>query len=65
MISEKLMRTICSYMIDDIREDLHAKLAPCDNIVFIRNYCAIDSAFIDFLYDVFPDVYNSLKEMEK
>lgn len=65
MISEKLMSTICSYMIDDIREDLHAKLAPCDNLVFIRNYCTIDSAFMDFLYNEFPDVYKALKEMEK
>lgn len=31
---------VAHYMDDDIREDLHMQLAPCDPQVFIDAYCA-------------------------
>jgi len=34
------MDVIAAYMDNDIREDLHMELAPCDPQVFIDAYCA-------------------------
>ena len=34
------MDVIAAYMDNDIREDLHMQLAPCDPQVFIDAYCA-------------------------
>ena len=34
------MDIVAHYMDDDIREDLHMQLAPCDPQVFVDAYCA-------------------------
>ena len=34
-ITQELMGTIATYMNDDIREDLHFKLAPCKPDLFL------------------------------
>ena len=47
-ITQELMGTIATYMNDDIREDLHFKLAPCKPDLFLR-----DPNFEKFLYDEF------------
>lgn len=42
IITDKQMQTISSYMKDDIREDLHAELAPCDHETFLKEYLKRD-----------------------
>lgn len=43
------MANIADYMRDDIREELHAQLAPCSNERFLRAYIDRDPDFIDLL----------------
>lgn len=43
------MANIADYMRDDIREELHAQLAPCSNEQFLRAYLDRDPDFIDLL----------------
>lgn len=52
-ITDQLMQTISSYMNDDIREDLHAELAPCDNETFLKEYVKRDPGFSDLLKNEF------------
>lgn len=52
-ITQELMDTIATYMNDDIREDLHSRLAPCEPDFFLREYVKRDSNFEKFLYDEF------------
>ena len=44
-ISDKLMATIGSYMNDDIREQVHAELAPCTTEEFMARYLELDTDF--------------------
>ena len=48
-ISDKLMDTIGSYMDDDIREDVHADLAPCTAEEFLTRYLVLDPKFKELL----------------
>ena len=41
-ISNETMENICAYMNDEIREELHSKLAPCSNRTFLKEYCKCD-----------------------
>lgn len=52
-ITQELMDTIATYMIDDIREDLHLRLAPCEPDLFLIEYVKRDPNFEKFLYDEF------------
>ena len=52
-ITQELMDTIAAYMNDDIREDLHFKLAPCKPDLFLREYVKRDPEFEKLLYDEF------------
>ena len=52
-ITQELMDTIAAYMNDDIREDLHFKLAPCKPDLSLREYVKRDPNFEKFLYDEF------------
>lgn len=44
---------IASYMDDDIREDLHARLAPCSREKFLSRYLSRDPDFADLLRNEF------------
>lgn len=50
-INEELMMTLAGYMDDDIREKLHADLAPCTNERFLVEYCKIHEEFEEFLHE--------------
>lgn len=52
-ISNETMDTIASYMNDDIREELHFKLAPCNNRTFLEVYCKRDPEFTELLKNEF------------
>lgn len=43
--NEHIWETIASYMDDDIREALHAELAPCTNLEFLDRYLEEDPDF--------------------
>lgn len=46
-ITNNTMEAIASHMNDEIRERVHAELAPCSNEAFIRRYCEYDTEFED------------------
>lgn len=48
-LSQQEMDIIASYMDDDIREDLHTELAPCEPEEFLEAYVEQDPAFEDLL----------------
>ena len=48
-LSQEMLDVIATYMKDDIREDLHFRLAPCEPIVFLQEYCKRDAEFINVL----------------
>lgn len=45
--NERTWEAIVSYMDDDIREALHAELAPCTNTEFLDKYLEEDPDFKD------------------
>ena len=55
-ISNELMENISTYMNDDIREELHFKLAPCSNRTFLKAYCKRDPEFTELLKNEFDIV---------
>ena len=48
---------IISYMNDDLREEVHAELAPCSPKDFLARYLEIDPDFQDLLDDEFSPEY--------
>ena len=44
-LTDELMRSIADLMNDEIREDLHSRLAPCSPEEFLSTYIAEDEAF--------------------
>lgn len=52
-IGNELMGTIASYMMDEIREDLHQEIAPCSNEEFINKYLERDPEFSKILESEF------------
>lgn len=52
-ITQELMDIIATYMNDDIREDLHFRLALCEPDLFLREYVKRDPEFEKLLYDEF------------
>ena len=52
-INQEDMDLIASYMDDDLREELHADLAPCTPEEFITAYLERDPDFLDLLQDTF------------
>lgn len=52
-ITQEDMDIIGSYMDDEIREDLHAQLAPCSPDIFISAYLERDPGFMDLLQNEF------------
>jgi len=51
--SNNIMDAIATYMDDDIRETVHAELAPCTNDEFIARYLELDPDFEEFLVSEF------------
>lgn len=43
------MDAIATYMNDEIREQVHAELAPCTEEEFLSRYCERDLNFEEFL----------------
>lgn len=48
-ITQEDMALIASYMDDEIREALHAAIAPCTPEEFIKAYITKDPDFLDLL----------------
>lgn len=48
-----LMDEIASYMDDDIREQVHFELAPCNNSDFLGRYVELDPEFSELLSSEF------------
>ena len=44
-ITQKDMDVIGNYMDDDIRETVHAELAPCEPEEFLKRYLELDPEF--------------------
>ena len=46
---------ICSYMDDEIREQLHSECCLCsmDNVEFLKRYCELDTEFTQLLSEEF------------
>lgn len=53
ILKQDLMDAIASYMDDDIREDLHFRIAPCSPDLFLREYIKRDPDFVDLLKSEF------------
>ena len=49
IIDDALMENIATYMQDEVREDVHADLAPCSNEEFLVEYCKRDADFEELL----------------
>jgi len=52
-LTKDLMDTIASYMDDEKRESLHAKLAPCSPEEFLAKYLELDPDFAELLDNEF------------
>ena len=52
-ITDEDMANIASYMDDEIREQVHSELAPCEHEEFIRRYLEEDPDFIALLHREF------------
>lgn len=52
-LNQKEMDTIASYMNDEIREDLHLEMAPCEPEDFLREYLKRDPEFETLLKQEF------------
>lgn len=49
MTLKKAWSTIASYMDNDIRETVHAEIAPCTEGTFLRRYLELDPDFAELL----------------
>ena len=52
-LKQELMDNIATYMDDDIREDLHCKLASCEPELFLQEYIKRDPKFERLLWEEF------------
>lgn len=52
-LDQDLMDTIGTYMDDDIREQVHSELAPCEPEEFLKRYLELDPDFEDVLINEF------------
>ena len=52
-VTQELMNTISSYMDDEIREQVHGELAPCEPEEFLRGYLELDPEFLELLESFF------------
>ena len=60
-IDRTTWEAIASYMDDDIRETVHAELAPCTPDAFLKRYCQLDEDFLPGLLKVeFYEVHEAV-----
>lgn len=52
-LDQELMDTIATYMDDEIREQVHAEIAPCEPEEFLRRYLELDPEFLELLENEF------------
>lgn len=52
-LNQEEMDTIASYMDDEVREDLHGDLAPCEPNEFLLEYIKRDPSFEELLISEF------------
>ena len=52
-LNQKLMNAIASYMDDEIREELHNEIAPCEPEEFLKKYMERDPDFEELLESEF------------
>lgn len=55
-LTDEVFGTICTYMDDEIREDLHSELSPCTPEYFLNKYLEYDSDFKELLKSEFDYV---------
>lgn len=53
-----IWESVASYMNDDVRETVHAELAPCTEVVFLRRYLELDPDFIALLDELDINDFN-------
>lgn len=64
-ITDDDMMNFAEYMDDDIREDLHMKLAPCTPEEFLRAYFDRDPDFLDLLESQFAFDEDGIPEADE
>lgn len=52
-LTQELLDIIATYMDDDIREQVHSELAPCEPIDFLRRYLELEPSFNELLNSEF------------
>lgn len=52
-ITKSRFETIATYMDDEIREEVHAELAPCTETEFLKRYLELDEDFYNLLNSEF------------
>lgn len=52
-LTPEIMSDICTYMNDDIREQVHSGLVPCTLEEFLKRYLELDSDFMNLLKSEF------------
>ena len=52
-MSNELMNTTATQMLDEEREQVHSELAPCTHEEFLKRYMELDPDFEELLYKEF------------
>ena len=52
-LTQQLLDVIATYMDDNLREDIHFRLAPCEPDFFLKEYVKRDPEFAELLRDEF------------
>ena len=52
-VNQVMLDDIATYMVDEIREQVHAELAPCTPEEFLTRYLQLDCEFIKLLLSEF------------
>ena len=64
-ITKSKFETIASYMNDEIREQVHAELAPCTETEFMERYLELDEDFYNLLNSEFGiPLYDDIEVMD-
>ena len=64
-ITKSKFETIASYMNDEIREQVHAELAPCTETEFMERYLELDEDFYNLLNSEFNiPLYDDIEVMD-
>lgn len=53
ILTQEVLDVIAIYMDDDIRENLHCEIAPCEPEFFLKEYLKRDPGFKKLLHDEF------------